>query len=72
MRTNKPRDLADAPEAPKHNHVDEPAKALFEPCTKFLNQVFHGQVSRAFPADQRLEYKYVSNAITIWMSTSRE
>jgi hypothetical protein len=44
MRTKKPRDLATAPEAPKHKHIDEPAKSLFKPCTKRLDQVFHGLV----------------------------
>jgi hypothetical protein len=41
LRTDETRNLADAPEASEHNHVDEPAKSLFKPCTKFLDQVLH-------------------------------
>jgi len=44
LRTKKPRDLADAPEASEYNHVDEPAKSLFKPCTKLPDQVLHTQV----------------------------
>src|SRR5262249_54188686 len=29
----------------EHNHVDEPAKSLFKPCTKFLDQVLHAQIA---------------------------
>jgi hypothetical protein len=28
VRTKKPRDLADAPEASEYNHINEPAKSL--------------------------------------------
>jgi hypothetical protein len=47
--TEKTRNLADAPEAPEYNHIDEPAKALFKPCTKFLDQVLHAQVASFVP-----------------------
>src|SRR5262245_31125423 len=44
MRIKKSRDLADAPEASEHNHVDEPAKSLFKPCTKLPDKALHAQV----------------------------
>src|SRR5262249_48705483 len=51
-RTQEPRDLADAPKAFEHDHVDEPAKSLLKLCPKRLDQVFHGQaLGRLFPSE---------------------
>ena len=36
MRTDETRNLADAPEASEHNHVDEPAKSLFKPPNSWI------------------------------------
>src|SRR5579883_1631812 len=44
VRAEKPRYLADAPQAPEHEHVDEPTETLLEPRTELPDQVLHPQL----------------------------